>query len=108
MNARSMNAEIKAVTFDAGGTLIEPWPSVGHVYAAVAAEHGCGDFDPDLINRRFLQVWARRASFDHTKNAWETVVRGTFAGLVESTVLPDLFEALYARFARGDAWRVLP
>jgi hypothetical protein len=31
---------IRAVTFDVGGTLIEPWPSVGRVYAEVAARHG--------------------------------------------------------------------
>ena len=29
--------EIKAVTFDVGGTLIRPWPSVGHVYAGPMA-----------------------------------------------------------------------
>ena len=27
---------IRAVTFDVGGTLIQVWPSVGHVYADVA------------------------------------------------------------------------
>ena len=32
---------IKAVTFDVGGTLINPWPSVGDVYVEVAAELEC-------------------------------------------------------------------
>ena len=33
---------IKAITFDVGGTLIEPWPSVGHAYAGVAARYAGG------------------------------------------------------------------
>jgi phosphoglycolate phosphatase-like HAD superfamily hydrolase len=44
---------IQAVTFDVGGTLIDPWPSVGHVYAAVAAEHGLTGVDPESLNVRF-------------------------------------------------------
>ena len=37
-----MSAEIKleAVSLDAGGTLFQPWPSVGEVYADVASRHG--------------------------------------------------------------------
>ena len=31
---------VRAVTLDVGGTLIEPWPSVGADYAAVAGEFG--------------------------------------------------------------------
>jgi len=31
---------IRAISFDVGGTLIRPWPSVGHVYAEVAAQQG--------------------------------------------------------------------
>ena len=31
---------IRAVFFDAGGTLLYPHPSVGEVYSRVAAEHG--------------------------------------------------------------------
>jgi FMN phosphatase YigB (HAD superfamily) len=31
---------VEAVTFDVGGTLIEPWPSVGHIYAEAASKLG--------------------------------------------------------------------
>ena len=39
---------VKAVTFDVGGTLIEPWPSVGHAYAEVAQRHGV-EVEPDVV-----------------------------------------------------------
>ncbi len=42
---------IRAVTFDVGGTLIEPWPSVGHVYAEVAARHGVAAIDVATLNQ---------------------------------------------------------
>ena len=42
---------IRAVTFDVGGTLIEPWPSVGHVYAEVAAQHGWAGLSIEALNR---------------------------------------------------------
>src|SRR5580700_10426449 len=45
---------IRAVTFDVGGTLIEPWPSVGRVYAEVAARHGLEVAAEDL-DRQFAE-----------------------------------------------------
>ncbi len=47
----SMKAEarIRTVTFDVGGTLIRPWPSVGHVYAETAAGHGVKRISPEDI-----------------------------------------------------------
>ena len=47
---------IKAITFDVGGTLIEPWPSVGHAYAEVAARHGV-TVEPDEVTSRFVKAW---------------------------------------------------
>ena len=51
---------IKAVTFDAGGTLIKPWPSVGHVYAEAAAGHA--RIAPERLNERFAAVWQGAAA----------------------------------------------
>jgi hypothetical protein len=44
--------EIRAVSFDVGGTLIEPWPSVGRAYAEVAARHARpGEAREDFVGR---------------------------------------------------------
>ena len=97
---------IQAVTFDAGGTLLEPWPSVGHVYSDVAARHGRGDISPELLNRRFADAWRAKQNFEHTRADWRRLVDQTFAGLFAEPPTPALFDALYHRFTEPDAWRV--
>src|SRR5437773_3154259 len=72
---------LRAVTFDVGGTLIEPWPSVGEVYAAVAAPFGLAGVAPEALNRQFAQAWTAREHFDYSRHAWQELVRQTFAGL---------------------------
>ena len=54
---------VAAITFDVGGTLIEPWPSVGHAYAEVAARHGV-HVAPEEITQRFVEAWRQRGEFD--------------------------------------------
>lgn len=95
---------IRAITFDVGGTLIEPWPSVGHVYAEVASRHGMKAC-PELLNRNFAAAWKAKGDFRHTKSDWAELVQKTFAGL--SGPPPKVFfNELYTRFAQPDAWRV--
>jgi len=57
--------QIKAITFDAGGTLIEPWPSVGEIYASVAAEFGDAELSAEQINRQFAAAWKAKQDFDY-------------------------------------------
>jgi putative hydrolase of the HAD superfamily len=95
---------IQAVTFDVGGTLMAPWPSVGHVYARVAAAHIGFAADPHLITRQFVEAWGARAEFDYSREAWFDLVRRSFHGLCE--VSEQLFTALYDSFSTHDAWRV--
>src|ERR1051326_9281154 len=71
---------IRAITFDVGGTLIDPWPSVGHVYAAVAAESGLPAYDPAVLNAQFVAAWRAKANFDYSRAAWASLVVSTFAG----------------------------
>jgi putative hydrolase of the HAD superfamily len=97
---------IQAVSFDVGGTLIEPWPSVGHVYAAVAADHGHPGISPATLNRQFAEAWQRRTDFDHTRSAWRALVQQTFTGLLVPHQAAALLDDLYQRFARAAAWRV--
>ena len=97
---------ILAVTFDVGGTLIEPWPSVGHVYAAVAARHGAKGLAAGLLNRKFAAAWRAAKRFNHSRSAWATLVDATFRGLTERPPSRTFFSELYARFAAPSAWRI--
>ena len=94
--------QIQAVTFDVGGTLIEPWPSVGHVYAEVAARHKLKHFSPDQLNARFKIAWRARPNFAHTQKEWNELVTEVFDG----SLPPGFFAELYARFAEPDAWHI--
>jgi putative hydrolase of the HAD superfamily len=100
----SQPAKIKAVSFDVGGTLIEPWPSVGHIYAEVASRHGLKVFSADELNTRFKTAWRARPNFSHSRNAWEELVTEVFGG--PDSTPPHCFAELYDRFAEPDAWRV--
>jgi putative hydrolase of the HAD superfamily len=97
--------QIKAITFDVGGTLIEPWPSVGNVYAEVAARHGLKTFSPDQLNTRFKQAWRARQSFGHSRADWEELVNEIFR--INPKLSDGIFFAeLYNRFAQPDAWHL--
>jgi putative hydrolase of the HAD superfamily len=100
-------SKISAVTFDVGGTLIEPWPSVGEVYALIAGRHGFTDLDPQALNRDFVCAWKARASFDYSKTAWQQIVTESFQSN-ETPVSEACFEELYQFFATPNAWRVFP
>jgi putative hydrolase of the HAD superfamily len=99
---------IQAITFDVGGTLIEPWPSVGHLYAKVAAPHGLKNISPADLNVRFVAAWEANQDFDYTKAGWKKLVNETFQGLTGASGRVTFFAELYDRFAEADAWRVFP
>jgi putative hydrolase of the HAD superfamily len=99
-------ANIKAVTFDVGGTLIKPQPSVGHVYAEVAAKNGFKNVSPDDLNRQFAAAWRGMKTFNHRREEWAALVDKTFAGLVKNPPSATFFPELYDRFSEPDAWQV--
>jgi putative hydrolase of the HAD superfamily len=98
---------LRALTLDVGGTLIAPWPSVGHVYAAVAARHGL-QLLPEDLNRQFAAAWRGRSNFSHTQSGWSELVDQTFAGLVETPPSRSFFPELYKAFSSAEAWRIYP
>ncbi|HTS19648.1 MAG TPA: HAD-IA family hydrolase [Verrucomicrobiae bacterium] len=95
----------RAIFFDVGGTLIDPHPSVGAVYASVARRYGINK-TPDEMERAFGRVWAemKRPGLTVSEKAWwrELVFR------VLQQENEACFEELYDAFARADAWRVYP
>jgi len=96
---------ISAITFDVGGTLIECRPSVGHIYAEVAAQHGYS-VSPELLNRRFRLTWRSAEGFRHTRADWSALVDATFAGLIRELPSRTFFPQLYDRFSEPEAWHV--
>jgi putative hydrolase of the HAD superfamily len=97
---------VQAVTFDVGGTLIDPWPSVGHVYAAVAEECGLAKFDPEFLNAQFAAAWRAKQNFEYTPEGWAEIVSQTFGKATRIDASSCLFRTLYERFAQANAWHV--
>jgi putative hydrolase of the HAD superfamily len=107
-NHQSINplSQVRAITFDVGGTLIQPWPSVGHIYAGVAARHGLHNIRVAMLNRQFAHAWKNLRDFNYTRSEWHSLVNQTFKGLTQVPVSDSFFSDLYDRFAQADSWRI--
>mgnify|MGYP000212255831 FL=1 len=112
----SSRSRLRALTLDVGHTLLFPEPSVGHIYADVAARHGV-QIAPDDAGTRFAECWQQTRS-DHTGliygtshqealDFWLRVVDACFAGCAigAETVL-KIRDDLYWVFARAYVWRL--
>ena len=113
-------ARVRAVLFDAAGTLLTVRPSVGHVYADEARTFGFSP-SPEALNRHFHSAWMHHRSQEqygtpfHTSEAherawWRELVWDVFtAAGAPSGFLSNFdafFEALYERFAMPHDWLV--
>ena len=109
---------IKAVFFDAAGTLMKPNRSVGESYSAFAAKYGM-DVSPSDLSQRFRVCFdeAPRLAFPGaSQESVETLERDWWKRLVAKVFEPwgrfdkfDVFFAeLFAYFAQPDAWRLYP
>jgi putative hydrolase of the HAD superfamily len=105
-----MSLPIRAVAFDAVGTLIDPSPPVAEVYHAVGERHGSA-LRPDDIRRRFRAAFARQDAIDaaaglatseaRERERWRAIV----AEVLDDVSDPGAcFTDLYDHFARPDAW----
>ncbi len=99
---------IQAVTLDAGGTLVRPWPSVGAVYAGEIRRLGLPVPDEALLERRFQDAWRARSGFDYSRQAWSSLVARVLSERVAPGEIPRVFERVWTRFMEADAWRVYP
>lgn len=106
MSQTTARPSIQTVTFDVGGTLIEVWPSVGHVYADVASRHGVKGLSAGSLDRRFAAAWRGAMDFSYSRSDWAGLVDATFRGLTARPPSQTFFDELYTRFAAPDAWRV--
>lgn len=107
-----MNRDVRAVFFDAVGTLLFPEPSAPVVYAAVAREHGLV-LSPEVIRNRFIKAFREEEAFDldagwvtSEAREWERWRRIVFATLKGAPDPEACFQQLYAHFSQAHAWRV--
>lgn len=106
---------VRAVTFDAVGTLLRPRESVGETYAKIAARHGLA-LDPADLEVRFVEAFgsAPPLCFPSTPQHelpraerawWRSVVARVFAA-VDPQRVEAVFEDLFAYYGEAKAWFV--
>jgi len=112
-------AEVSLVTFDVGGTLIHPHPSVGAIYSEVLSRRGFSA-DPAATERAFEEAWdeaARRVPPRRERYSWSPEgERGYWRRLLSATVRRlggneppgGAAEELFERFGHRETWRVYP
>lgn len=105
---------MKAVFFDATGTLIHLPRGVGYHYALVAERFGIA-LDPKNASRAFLQAWKEMPSRPATRQPREDDDRGWWRILVSRVLAlhgrepnEKFFETLYAHFAEPGVWELHP
>lgn len=109
---------IRAVTLDVAGTLVAPREPVGRTYARVARAHGIVA-DETAVERAFRDAFraapplafpdaAARERTGRERAWWRDVVAVALGVPPTHPRLDAAFDALYAHFAHGYAWRVHP
>lgn len=117
MTQAASRVPIRAVTFDAAGTLIAPREPVGQTYARIARQHGIY-IEPEVLEARFRASYrnAPPLCFPHTPEGelsraeqrwWRSIVRTVFAE-VPRAVADKVFLDLFLLYGKGEAWEVFP
>ncbi|HEV3142811.1 MAG TPA: HAD-IA family hydrolase [Gemmataceae bacterium] len=110
MNLDFPAGAVRAIFFDAVGTLLHPSPLAHEVYAEVGAKFG--HFLPtEIIRTRFREAFQLQEQHD-ARNDWATSEKRELRRWQEivRTVFEDdkLFSQLWQHFAEPSAWRVIP
>lgn len=111
---------IRAVFFDAAGTLFEPAERVGKTYSRFARREGV-TADSDALERGFRSAFAAAPPLAFPPGAaarqtlerdwWRRLVFDAFARAASTAPSPALeraFDAVFDHFAAAGAWRVFP
>jgi putative hydrolase of the HAD superfamily len=105
---------LRAVFFDAVGTLLFPEPSALGVYAETALRYGLA-LTPAQVRERFLAAYQREeerdaaagwaTSEERERQRWHRIVIATLAGVPDPEAC---YRHLFNHFAEPGAWRVAP
>ena len=111
-------SSIKAVYFDAAGTLITPARRLGESYAAIAANYGKAVSPNEMLERfRVCFDGAPRLAFPSRapgefdsleRRWWKSLVAEVFAPWGRFEDFDAFFEELFAYFADPAAWTLYP
>lgn len=106
-----------AVFFDAANTLLYPYPSVGAVYAEVAARYGVTT-TADAVQAAFGGAWAEAQAVTDPvrygvgepdgRRFWHALVHATFAQVALPDDFEGFFDELYWLFSKPTVWRLYP
>ena len=105
---------IRAVFFDAVGTLLHPEPSAADAYAAIGARFG-SRLSFESILARFRTAFRRQEALDDAAGhrtseereiaRWRAIVAEVLDDVADAA---GCFRSLYDHFSQPDAWRVEP
>ncbi len=110
---------IKAVFFDAAGTIFDAKEPVGHTYAAIAAKHGLRA-ETGRVTAGFRRAFSSAPGLafgpghraDELRRLerewWHKLVRESFAGLGEFRDFEAFFDELFSYFGNPDHWAPAP
>ena len=109
---------IRAVTFDAAGTLIRVAEPVGETYARIAARTGA-TLPPTALAAAFHEEFPRMppmafpgldgpALREAERGWWRDLVARVVARTGSVAAFDDYFDALFAHYANGAAWLAYP
>ena len=112
------NMTIKAVFFDAAGTLIKPARRVGETYSVIAAKHGVEASAAKIAERfRICFDASPRLAFPGAvgeqlvgleRDWWKQLVTGIFKPWGRFKNFDAYFDELFAYFATPGAWSLYP
>lgn len=100
---------LRAITFDAAGTLVVPQPSVGAIYAEVARAHGIDAHAHELETRFHVAFRARNHLLRSTEAAevefWRELLGEVFAPWADAPRTDRMFPDLWEAFAHAHSWK---
>jgi putative hydrolase of the HAD superfamily len=109
--------KVRAIIFDAGGTLICPAKPVGETYSAFAYRYGV-KLGPEATDTAFFAAFKScspraKDAVPHDGNDrawWKLVVRRSLpeAAFADAKVFDKFFEEVYLHYAKPEAWEVYP
>lgn len=116
-----MPGRLRALLFDAAGTLIRPREAIGATYSRIAADHGAA-FPAERLDEAFVRVFASMppmvfpglagaAIREAERGWWRECVRRVFRAADQMATCDDFdacFETLFAHYAKGDSWCLMP
>src|SRR3989338_8629340 len=109
-----ISRKIKAIFFDAGGTLFRPYPSVGEIYARAASSYG-RTYRPEALETEFHSAWKKRGGIsslgtetneEKERSWWHSLVREVFEPHGGVPNFDNFFKALHRSFEEKHLWEI--